>query len=381
MNLGELGHLTYCTNIHPGERWEEIRGNLDRHVARVKSKVAPDRSFGVGLRLGAAAASSLKQGELKELKRFLTERDLYVFTINGFPYGTFHRAAIKEQVYRPDWREPERVRYTNMLAEILAELLPDDLEGSISTVPGCFKPLCRTQETIREIASNIARSASVLVELERRTGKKLMLALEPEPFCMLETIEEAIEFFEKHLLATDLLPEAAMRRHVGICLDACHAAVEFEDPHGAVKRLRDAGITIAKVQLSAGLRVAEVDRTAAEAIAAFDEPVYLHQVVERSRTGLVRHRDLPDALEAKSEGPREWRIHFHVPIFLERLEHFDNTQSWLGELLEIHRKSPLSKHLEVETYTWDVLPEQYRRDDIDTAIARELQWVLRKLMP
>jgi sugar phosphate isomerase/epimerase len=390
------GHLTYCTNIHPGERWAEVRSNLVEHTLRVQSAMGADR-FGVGLRLGAAAAASLQGGELSELAGFLAANDLHVFTINGFPYGRFHGTPVKEGVYQPDWREQERVRYTSALADILATLLPEGMEGSISTVPGGCAPHCRADAVVRRIAHNLARCAAKLVDVERRTGKTLSLALEPEPYCMMETIAQTVTFFTQHLLSARTLSllgdltgldakgaEEAMRRHLGVCLDACHAAVEFEDPGTAVRSLRAAGIAIAKVQLSAGLRIARVTAELAEAIEQFDEPTYLHQVVERDEHGhLIRYRDLPEAMAAARasnfRGEREWRIHFHVPIFLAELERFDNTQPWLAELLAIHRRDPLTQHLEVETYTWDVLPPSYRDEDVVTAIARELSWVKEKL--
>jgi sugar phosphate isomerase/epimerase len=383
-------HLTYCTNIHPGEKLGEVLDNLQSYVRAVRAEVAPERRMGVGLRLGAEAAFELTDPE--RLRESLAANDLYVFTINGFPYGTFHGTPVKEAVYRPDWREAPRVRYTDRLADILAGLLDPDLEGSISTVPGGFKPICDGHA--RKIAHQIARNAAKLIRIERDTGKKIVLALEPEPFCLLETTDEAIAFFEEDLCSREVLAaladlvgiearnaESAMRRHVGLCLDTCHAAVEFEEPHQAIASLRRAGIRIAKVQLSAGLRIPRVDRDMIRALESFDEPVYLHQVVERTGAGeLIRYRDLPQALSAaRARGfadAREWRVHFHVPIFLPKLEHFDNTQAWLAELLAI---DGVSDHFEVETYTWNVLPDAYRREDVVHAIARELEWALGRL--
>jgi len=397
---GGAPHLTYCTNIHAGETWPEVHANLERYVVAVKSRVASDRDFGVGLRLSAQAAAELAHpGELRAFRDWLRRHGLYVFTINGFPYGTFHTARVKESVYLPDWLDEERLAYTERLAGLLAELMPDDatLAGSVSTVPGAFRPRVRSPADVAQMAERLLRLAASLHGLEERTGKLVRLALEPEPFCYFETTDETIRFFEDELFSRAAVArfarlrglaaaqaEARLRRHLGVCLDACHLAVQFEDPEVSVARLHAAGITIPKIQLSAGLE-AEVRRDDAaitRALQRFADDVYLHQVIERGDPP-VRDLDLPDALArlgaAPSDAPRVWRIHFHVPIFRETLGPFRNTQAALRQLLMLQRRQGVSDHLEVETYTWDVLPDEYRREDIVDAIARELDWVRAEL--
>jgi len=392
LDPGGASHLTYCTNIHPGESWEEVRENLGRYLPAVKARVAPDRPLGVGLRLSGRAADALAApAALAELREFLAANDLYVFTINGFPYGVFHRARVKEDVYLPDWQDPERLRYTNRLADLLAGLLPAEpgLEGSVSTVPGAFRARAADAGAAERIAGALLDHAAHLVDLEARTGRVVCLALEPEPCCLLETVEETVAFFQTRLLSGTAVrrfarrtgldagaAELALRRHLGVCLDLCHAAVEFEDPDIALAALRAAGIRIAKVQVSAGLRVPELDADALAALRAFDDDVYLHQVVERGPGGLTRYVDLPDALAAarESSGAREWRVHFHVPVFREDLGAFATTQPFLRRVLARHRESPLAAHLEVETYTWDVLPARYRGEPATDAVVRELEW-------
>ncbi len=391
-------HLTYCTNIHPGETWEEVRANLDDYVVNVKARVSPDRPFGVGLRLSAAAARTLARPErLSELLDFLRTNDLYVFTINGFPYGTFHGTHVKEAVYEPDWRDDLRVEYSNLLAELLARMLPDSsLHGTVSTVPGAFRSEVRSATDVRKIADQMIRHAATLHGIRARTGRTISLAIEPEPCCFLETIVETVAFFENYLFSkqardqlsrlTDLSAsacEGVLRRHLGVCLDTCHAAVEYEDPVAAVRQLRDAGIDIKKVQLSTGLRVHPVSPEAVEALTPYLDEVYLHQVVERRRSILTRYIDLPDAIKALgipgAGDEREWRVHFHVPIFLQHLGAFENTQPFLRDVLAGHASESLSPHLEVETYTWEVLPESLRGEDVISAISRELHWVMEQL--
>ncbi len=402
MRLAAAGrpHLTYCTNIHAGETWPEVRANLERYVLGVKARVAPDRPFGVGLRLSAQAAQTLAAPDLlAELRAWLDAQGLYVFTINGFPYGAFHGTRVKEAVYLPDWTDEARVAYTDRLATLLAGLLPDGADGTVSTVPGGFRGPATGEADLDRMADGMLRHAAALHALRARTGRTVALAVEPEPFCVMETVAETVTFFEQRLFSADACARlqaltgvaggeagAALRRHLTVCFDACHMAVEFEPPAQALRRFAAAGIRIGKVQVSAGLRVTfdGQDREALEALRPFAEGVYLHQVVERRGDRLTRYLDLPLALAAASDGGagrREWRIHFHVPLFRERLGRFENTQAYLRDLLAILAREPICPHLEVETYTWDVLPEEYRREDTVTAVAREVQWVAGRMAP
>ncbi len=397
MNLGGGVHLTYCSNIHPGESWAEVRTNLERYVMAVRDRVQPEGPFGIGLRLSARAAAELSEPPvLAELQDFLAHNRLYVFTINGFPYGTFHGARVKEDVYRPDWRDPERLRYSNQLADLLAVLLPKvhGIEGSVSTVPGAFKPALGGADDVALMVEHLLQHVAHLVALRARTGRLIALALEPEPHCFLETIAEVITFFGFHLhgpaavrrlmLLTGLAhadAQAALHDHLGLCLDLCHAAVEFEDAAACLRQLADAGIRVHKIQISAGLRLPTLDAPALTALRRFEDPVYLHQVVQHGPGGLRRFADLPEAFASLNGDAAglEWRVHFHVPIFMDQLAPFASTQSFIREVLALQRKSPISQHLEVETYTWAVLPEPFRSGSVDEAVARELAWVLQEL--
>lgn len=392
-----LGHLTYCTNIHAGETWPEVLAGLETHLPAIKAAVTPEAPLGVGLRLSATAAEALDEpAAFAAFREFLEAGGYYVFTINGFPYGTFHGQPVKEGAYRPDWSDPARLAYSNRLADLLARLLPEGLTGSVSTVPGTFKPWIAGEATIAAIVHNLVEHAAHLVALEARGGKRIVLALEPEPYCLLETIAETVEFFQTRLFGEQAVrqlaarsglngaaAEAALRRHLGVCYDVCHAAVEFEDPRTSIAALRTAGIEIAKVQLSSALRIPDLDSAATRRLRPFDEPVYLHQVVARGGNGaLERFLDLPEALARAEENfGKEWRIHFHVPIFLEQLEAFSTTQDFLREVLALHREDPVTEQLEVETYTWDVLPPAQREVAVSAAIARELNWVRDQLAP
>jgi hypothetical protein len=388
----ELGHLTYCTNIHAAETWPEVRASLSQQLPAIRREAAPGKPFGVGQRRAASAAQALENAEaMAELQALLQAENCYVFTLNGFPYGSFHSTRVKEEVYAPDWSTPERLTYTNLLADILAVLVPEGMAGSISTVPGTFG--LWAEGRVGKIVENLVRHAAHLSALEKRTGRTLALALEPEPRCLLETIDETATFFETELYgagAVSLMAELtglsqgaaaeALRRHLGVCYDVCHAAVEFEDARASIELLRSKGIPIPKLQLSAALKVDRMDAEAARLLRPFDERVYLHQVVARNGAGLMRYTDLPQALaDIDRTLGSEWRVHFHVPIFLDEMERFSTTQDFLREVLALHRQRPISDHLEVETYTWDVLPERYRGTPVAEAIARELAWVRQQL--
>lgn len=396
MKVGRHGtHIGYCTNIHPGETWAEVRSNVEDHVRNVKRQLAPDRPFGVGLRLSGAAARTLRDpATLAAFRDFLGQNDLYVFTINAFPYGPFHGQAVKEAVYRPDWLEPERLSYSDDAAHVLSALVGPNGTGSISTVPGCFRERIRSPQDIAAMGRELARYAATLWRLREGGGASIGIAIEPEPECVIETTAQAIRFLEDSVFGghgvrtfrevTGLdgaAAETALRHHVGLCLDACHAAVEFEQPREIVAALAAAGVRVLKMQVSAGLRILRPGRDALAALRPFAEAVYLHQVVIRRGSALTRVLDLPRALATAdpSDLGDEWRVHFHVPIFESSLGPFASTQPFLVDLLALQNHTPFTDHLEVETYTWDVLPAELRAMPVTDAIVRELRWAIGQL--
>jgi hypothetical protein len=399
MKLNQLSgdvHLTYCTNIHAGQSWQDIRASLDDYVPAIKSAVAPSQPMGIGLRLSGEAAATVRQPEtLAAFLDQLSALGAYVFTINAFPFGPFHGVRVKEDVYLPDWRDRERLAFTANSAAVLAGILPNGLEGSISTVPGAFKPNGRSSEAIAAMARNLMMAVADLVDLKRRTGKHIALALEPEPCCFLETTDESIAFFEGALLKPDTLDmlcgitgvgrseaEILLRRHLGICYDVCHGSVEYEDTVAALDRLLAAGIAIPKIQLSAAMRVPTMTKDLINSVMRYNDGVYLHQSIVRRDDNLSRHVDLPDAVTAFGEGQAdgEWRIHCHVPVFLADLGEISSTRSDLVATLAALRRRTRSSHLEVETYTWDVLPDNVRTGSKSADIAREIAFCRQELV-
>jgi hypothetical protein len=385
MKLSSGIHLAYCTNVHRGETWAETFAALERHTLPVRQRVAPGRSYAIGLRLGQRAAAELAQAaELIAFQRWLAKHDCYVFTLNGFPYGSFHGTRVKEQVYAPDWSTPERVAYTKQLFELLVQLAPPGAACSVSTVPASFKAFVAAEPARRAaIFANLTTCGRAIAELAAKTGRDLHLGLEPEPCCLIETSAETVDFFNAWRASDRAVEAEALLRHVGVNYDCCHLAVEFESAKSALDRIAAAGLRLSKLHLSSALRV-RPDAAGRAALAAFVEPVYLHQVVVgRADSHDVRRRfiDLPDALaDAEPSRPDdEWRIHFHVPLHASPGTPFADTRDHLVEALDwlkAHRGA--CTHLEMETYTWEVLPPALRLP-IEDQLVREYEWTLAAL--
>jgi len=356
--------LTYCTNIHPGEAWVDVLSNLESHALPVKQAVSPDRAFPLGLRLSNRAALEIDAREARRFQDWCEEHGCFVPTLNGFPHGQFHGAGVKEKVYLPDWRDPARAEYTVRLAELLAEWLPEGTPGSISTVPIAFRSHFDPRE-LPEVRRNLLVVLEVLDRIRHERGREIVLCLEPEPRCVIETTPEAVAFLE------ELELPAALSGLLGLCYDCCHQAVEFEDPAESLGLLSQAGVRIGKVQVSSSLR-ARAGQIAG--LRRFDEPTYLHQVVARRADGsLERWDDLPLFLAEPSLAAfEECRVHFHVPIFATDLGDCGTTRFFLENALPgLDAAIPL----EVETYSWNVLPPELQTATVTESIVRELEWV------
>jgi hypothetical protein len=399
VDLGNgLGHLTYSTLVHPGDSWEEMWTSLTTYLPRVKERVSPDRPFGVSLRLSAESARTLvgDSAERGRLRAFLADNDMYLYTVNAFPYGPFKGRVVKEQVYEPDWRSEERTEYTIAVAEILADVVDEGIAPSIQTSPLGFKPRVTGPEVVSSYTEHVLRVTAHLVGLEARTGRTITLGLEPEPFCFLETTDETVRYFDEHLYSGAAAAElarlaripisdahGALRRHIGLVFDICHQAVEYESITESLQRLVAAGIPIFKLQEAAALHVPTVTSEAVEVLTRYAQTIYLNQTLERTQDGDIRRfLNLDDALADWASNPRrcEWRVHIHVPVFLDDLGEFRTTRSAIAEALAFHRQTPLSRQLEIETYTWDMLPDDLKTGDIVEYVCRELEWVRGQLV-
>lgn len=385
MKLNHNLHLAYCTNIHRGETWAETFESLKTHTLAVRERVCPKAPYGIGLRLSNQAAQELSDATiLLGFQRWLGVNNCYVFTINGFPYGRFHGARVKEQVYQPDWTTPERLAYTNLLFDLLAQLLPAGVEGSVSTVPGSFKEFIHTPEETRAIRANIWRCVEHIARLSGQSGRTLHLGLEPEPLCLLETSQETAQFFDR--LRAEQKNDPRLNQFLGVNYDTCHLAVEFEEAAEALGRLQQHQIKLSKIHLSNALRV-KPTRAVCEALRAFTDDVYLHQTIVRRADGKkVIYLDLDDALACEqplADGvtdSTEWRIHFHVPLHSPPTELFGNTADHLLATLDILAANPaLCPHLEMETYTWEVLPSEMKNRSVVDQLVAEYDWTLARL--
>jgi sugar phosphate isomerase/epimerase len=363
----------------------------------VKARFAGNKPFGVSLRLSADSAQTLvgSKAERDKLKKFLSDHDMYLYTVNAFPYGAFKGTVVKEQVYEPDWRSEERTRYTMNVADVLADVCPASIAPSIQSAPLGFKPRVSGADVVASYTEHVLRVVAHLVGLEARTRRTVTLALEPEPYCFLETTDETVDYFTKHLysakaaealarLAHIPISEAhgALRRHLGVVFDICHQAVEYEDIAANLQKLVDAGIPIFKLQEAAALHMPQVTQTIVDTLKRYAKTIYLTQTVEMKNGKLTRFLNLEDAFSAweKDPGPREWRTHFHVPVFLDDLGPFRTTRFAIEDALRFHKQKPLSRQLEIETYTWDVLPENLKSGDIVDYVCRELEWVRGQLV-
>src|SRR5579862_7780215 len=399
MDLGNgLGHLTYSTLVHPADDWEQLYNSLVTYLPKVKARIAGNRAFGVCIRLSASSAATLAASavERDKLKKFLGDNDMYVYTANAFPYGAFKGTVVKEQVYEPDWRSEERTQYTINVAEILADVAPEGVAPSIQSAPLGFKPRVTGPDVISSYTEHVLRVVAHLVGIEARTGKTVTLGLEPEPHCFLETTDETIAYFTNHLysgrsaerlakLANIPVSDAigALRRHLGVVFDIGHQAVGFEDIPVSLQKLVDAGVPILKLQEVAAMHMPQVTDETVEALQRFAQTVYLSQTVEKKNGKITKFLNLEDAFAARiaDPGPREWRTHFHVPVFLDDLGGaFGTTRFALEQALKMHKEKPLSGQLEIETYTWDVLPDHLKTGDIVDYVCREIEWVRSQLV-
>jgi hypothetical protein len=377
--------LGYCTNVHAGGTWEQTFAQLEKHALEVRRRYAPTRPMGIGIWLSASSARHLiENGKVAWFRDWLGENGLVPFTLNGFPHGDFHQEVVKHRVYLPTWWERDRLDYTLQLIDILHALLPPGEVGSISTLPIAWGNPRPGEEQLAAAGSQLQEAAARMEQLEAETGRKISVCLEPEPGCVFDTSYGLIEFFKRYLLDG---PDAErVRRYIRVCYDMCHAAVMFEDQASMLARLQEAGILIGKVQISSAVAVdfgqlSPSDRAAAFAqLSAFNEPRYLHQTVvrEAGRSETTFYEDLPLALGRVDE-PKgltsQWRVHFHVPVYLEKFGNLTATQSDVRGCMEAIGRYSDVQHFEVETYAWSVLPEGLRQPTLAAGIAEEMRWV------
>ena len=390
-----FGQLTYCSNIHTGENWQHHFSVLQENIPLIKKAVCPDKPFGIGLRLANQASIDLSEPQnLQNFQQWLTNNDCYVFTMNGFPYGGFHDVVVKDNVHAPDWTGTERVDYTIRMFRLLAQILPNNLtEGGISTSPLSYRFWWKDGQslanTIQMATQNMLLVVDELMKIAEETGKTLHLDIEPEPDGILENsvefidwyqnilIPSAIEHFAKKSISAKSAQEI-INTHIQLCYDICHFGVSYEEPQPAIDQLNNLGIKVGKIQISSAIKVDFTTDAEAKlkALAQYDEPTYLHQVVALRADGKFdKYPDLKQAIDSFEDGIyTQWRVHFHVPLFLENYGLLSSTQSEIIKTLAIQKARPFTNHLEIETYTWGVLPASVQVP-LNESIIREIAWV------
>ena len=395
--------LAYCLNVHPTTSVDQLLANLQQ-ARLVSEKVCGGTGapLGVGLWIPANLLPQIRQaGPLSQLQATLGEYQLVPFTMNGFPFGNFHQPVVKHDVYLPDWTQAKRLDYTLGLFELQHELLAEGLEGSISTLPlgwpqkswlpadgqwqlrhapsefDSFAELC---------AKQLLQVARQLEQLETKSGRLCSLCLEPEPGCIFSQSEDLCHFFERWIL-TSTAQSSLARRYLRVCHDVCHAAVVGETQAQAWNNYERLGLSVGKVQISSAPRMdlaklpVEQHHQCLAQLSSFAEPKYLHQTYDGARL----YDDLGAALaqvgfsgkhgDPLPQADANWVIHFHVPIFLSRIGLLQTTQDAIGQCCDLLRDRPGARHIEVETYAWNVLPAEYRTESLADGIAQEIAWL------
>lgn len=366
--------LSYCTNVHPAEDFDGVVRQLREYAGPIRRRAGLE-TLGVGLWLPAGLARQLAGNaeDRAALRNVLDAEGLQLHTINAFPYGGFHNEVVKLDVYKPTWAERERLEYTLDCAEVLAALLPDATAGSISTLPLAWRESW-TRDDDDAATAAFAELSSRLWDLRERTGKTVRVAVEPEPGCVLDTVADVVGWLAPRI-QRGVDPE-----FVGLCVDTCHLAVSFADPAGAVRQIDAAGLRIVKVQASAALHVTDPsDPAARDALAGFVEPRYLHQVRESQPAGIVPADDLDEALR-DLPGENAWRVHFHIPLHHVPAAPLETTVDVLRQTVAEVDRLPYGPevHLDIETYTWSVLPGA--SVGITDGIAAEIAWAKSNLL-
>jgi hypothetical protein len=401
--LSDAFRIAYCTNVHPGLNVTQILENIERFASPIRLRLIaqqswqPSEMLGLGLWVSDEASQELLQeGAIARLKSSLEGHQLLPFTMNGFPQGNFHQRQVKHRVYLPTWWQPERLQYTQRLVRILDELLPPGELGSISTLPIAWGSPSPTDEQLQQAARHLMMLADDSARLEQETGRRIVLAIEPEPGCVFTDLASARRFFERWLLSSS--KAQSLSRYLTICYDICHSAVMGEDQAKEIQALRDLGMKIGKVQVSSAV---EVDWSglqprqrveAFETLTRFAEDRYLHQttVFEDDHSEHELHEDLPPLLKSVDEPAKlqgRWRVHFHVPIFHAEEGMLKTTRGDIKACLKALKigqgstsdehtdwKQFFTGHFEVETYAWNVLPRTFQGESLVEDIASELEY-------
>jgi hypothetical protein len=302
---------------------------------------------------------------------------VHIAAVNAFPYGNFGAGSVKTRVYEPHWADARRALHTLAVAELLPDLvMPGTTRASISTLPLGWRPRFSAEgcgASVGLAAAQLEQVARGLARIESRTGLRITLDIEPEPGCAIQTFDELCGFMRHCLRPRDQTDP--LHRHLGACVDTCHGAVMGEPPEHAFDACAAAGVSVHRVQVSSALR-GDGEAASLAALARFDEPRYLHQVVTGTHAEPVVWEDIGPFLASRSRAP--WRCHFHVPVFLERIDALATTADAIEPALRRAKRLPEPPFIEVETYAWAQLPQPAAPSLVE-GIAREIlhvRWLL-----
>ena len=391
------GLITRGLDIRAADPWLDVRAGIAAMAPALKAEISPQAPLGIYLRLSAFAARQLAQpSEMASFRDYLSSSGLYVFGVDTRGFGARRGRAVKEAAYRPDWTDPERLDYSDRAARIMAQLAPSTRTGTVVTIPGLLAA-SNDAKAAEQVVFNLLRHVATLLGIERRTGCQVVLALNPEPGCLIETAGDTVRFFHQHLLGRDALaylaelcrigvPMAAavIRRHIGVSYDLCHGAVMFEDPLEALALLADAGIRVLELRLAAALRLPRVGPDARALLSPYEDGVRLRQVGER-HSGEIRHYlDLGPALKALDEGRAggEWRVRCHVGPGSPDPIGMDAPAEAMRSVLAVLRERAIAPNLVIEADGWEYSesgPLPLSRAGIVVAAIRDMRWVLNEL--
>lgn len=377
--------IAYCSNVHAGSDLVETRSNLQSYASRVKQIFSPHEAMGVGLWLSSETSKELlaneATSEIAGFQHLLKDAGLDAFTFNGFPFGNFHQPVVKKDVYLPTWHEAERFAYTSDLIKLI-QLFSTSRELSISTLPLLWGNPPAPKGYLAESARQLREIAQICSRVEKETGRLIHVCIEPEPGCELQYSHDLIRFFEKYLFRSD--SEDVTRRHIRVCHDVCHAVVMCESQSEVLAAYQASGILVGKIQISSAVVVnfdsisAGDRRIALSQLASFAEDRYLHQTTIQQADGKAEfYEDLPIALQTVSDPEQArgtWRIHFHVPVYLQKFGLLSASQDEIIECVKCCRAYSEVSHFEVETYAWNVLPPELQQQDLAAGIAQEMRW-------
>lgn len=356
----------FCANVLPGRNLQELRDALLGDGARI-ARLVGDGAVPIGMWLSAETVRQLHEApdEVARLRDDLMQAGLQVAAVNAFPYGNFLGDRVKEQVYQPHWADARRLLYTLAVAELLPDLVtPGTRHASVSTVPLGWRTRFSAEgcgASVGLAAAQLEQAANAMARIEDRTGLRVTLDLEPEPGCAIQTFDELCGFMQHCLRGSE-----ACRRHLGACVDLCHAAIMGEPPGHAMAACMAAGIGVHRVQVSAALRGTGTQRAA---LARWAEDRWLHQVVTGTMHEPCVWADIPDFVASGDRA--DWRCHFHVPVFLDRVGELETTAGSIPQAMERIRGLAEPCFVEVETYAWSRLPEVAAPSLIE-GVAREV---------